>query len=110
MSTDTIRRVLGPKIDGSKNLNDVFRDDNLDFFILFSSAACVFGNAGQSNYTASNGNLNGLVRQRRRRGLAASAIDIGRVTGIGYIEAAGQAIQDQLRKLRLEPLSESDFR
>jgi len=110
MSTDTMRRVLGPKIDGSKNLDHVFHDDDLDFFILFSSVACVFGNAGQSNYTASNGYLSGLVRQRRRRGLAASAIDIGRVTGIGYVEAAGQAVQDQLRKLRLAPVSESDFR
>ena len=109
MSTDTMRRVLGPKIDGSKNLDDVFHDDDLEFFVLFSSAACVFGNAGQSNYTAANGYLNGLVRQRRRRGLPASAIDIGRVTGIGYIEAAGQAVQDQLKKLRLEPVSESDF-
>ncbi len=110
MSTDTMQRVLGPKVDGSKNLDDVFHDDDLDFFVLFSSAACVFGNAGQSNYTASNGYVNGLVRQRRKRGLAASAIDIGRVTGIGYIEAAGQAVHDQLRKLRLAPVSESDFR
>ena len=110
MSTDTMRRVLGPKIDGSNNLDDVFYDDDLDFFILFSSVACVFGNAGQSNYTASNGYVNGLVRQRRKRGLAASAIDIGRVTGIGYVEAASQAVRDQLRKLGLASISESDFR
>ena len=110
MTTDTMRRVLAPKIDGSKNLDDVFHDDDLDFFILFSSAACVFGNAGQSNYTAANGYVNGLVRQRRKRGLAASAIDIGRVSGIGYIEAASQAVRDQLKKLSLAPVSESDFR
>ena len=110
MSTDIMRRVLGPKINGSKNLDDVFHDDNLDFFILFSSVTCVFGNVGQSNYTAANGFLNGLARQRRRRGLAASAIDIGRVAGIGYVEAASQAVQDQLRKLHLPPVSESDFR
>ena len=110
MSTDMMRRVLGPKIDGSKNLDDVFHDDDLDFFILFSSVTCVFGNMGQSNYTAANGYLNGLARQRRRRGLAASAIDIGRVAGIGYIEAAGQAVHDQIRKLQLPPVSESDFR
>lgn len=110
MSADTMQRVLGPKIDGSKNLEDVFHDDDLDFFILFSSATCVFGNAGQSNYTAANGYVNSLVRQRRKRGLAASAIDLGRVAGIGYIEAAGQVARDQLRNLSLAPLSESDFR
>ena len=110
MSTDTMRRVLGPKIDGSNNLDDVFHDDDLDFFILFSSVACVFGNVGQSSYNAANGYMNGLVRQRRKRGLAASAIDIGRVAGIGYAEAAGQAVRDQLRKLSLAPVSESDLR
>ena len=110
MSTDMMRRVLKPKINGSKNLDDVFHDDNLDFFILFSSVACVFGNVGQSNYTAANGYLNGLARQRRGRGLAASAIDIGRVAGIRYFEAAGQAVRDQITKLQLPPVSESDFR
>ncbi len=110
MSTDMMQRVLGPKIDGSNNLDDVFHDDDLDFFILFSSVTCVFGNVGQSNYTAANGYLNGLARQRRRRGLAASAIDIGRVVGIGYMEAAGQAVHEQMEKLALPPVSESDFR
>ena len=110
MSTDAMRKVLGPKIDGSKNLDDVFHDDDLDFFILFSSATCVWGNAGQSNYTAANGYVNSLVRQRRKRGLAASAIDLGRVAGIGYIEAAGQAARDQLKNLSLASLSELDFR
>ena len=36
ISTDMIRRVLGPKIDGSKNLNDVFHDDSLDFLLSYS--------------------------------------------------------------------------
>ena len=110
MSTETMQKVLGPKVDGSRNLDDVFHDDDLEFFVLFSSAACVFGNAGQANYVAANGYLNGLARQRRRRGLAASTIDIGRLAGIGYVEAANQAVRDQLRKLALPPVSESDFR
>ncbi|KAJ4287123.1 hypothetical protein N0V88_007745 [Collariella sp. IMI 366227] len=111
MSGDVMRKVLGPKIDGSKNLDDVFYDDDLDFFIMFSSAVCVFGNAGQSNYAAANGFLDGLARQRRKRGLTASAIDLGRVTGIGYVEAAGQAVQEQLvKKLGLPPVSEMDLR
>ena len=111
MSTETMQRGLEPKVDGSNNLDDFFHDDNLDFFLLFSSLTIVFGNAGQSNYTAANGYLNGLARQRRRRGLAASAIDIGRVTGIGHITLANQAVADQLdKKLRLPPVSETDLR
>ena len=111
MSTETMQRGLEPKIDGSKNLDEIFYDEDLDFFLLFSSLTIVFGNAGQSNYTAANGYLNGLARQRRRRGLAASAIDIGRVTGIGHITSANQAVAAQLdKKLGLPPVSEIDLR
>jgi hybrid polyketide synthase/nonribosomal peptide synthetase ACE1 len=110
MSTEIMQRVLGPKIDGTNNLDDFFYDDDLDFFVLLSSSAAVLGNAGQTNYTAANGYLEGIAKQRRRRGLAASAVDIGRVTGIGLIETANQAVVEQLRKLRLAPISELDLR
>ena len=110
MSADTMRKVLGPKIDGSNNLDQVFYNDELDFFLLFSSATCVWGNVGQSNQTASSGYLLGLVRQRRRRGLAASAINIGPVRGIGSAEAARPVAEDQLKELQLASISESDFR
>ncbi|KAL9044037.1 MAG: hypothetical protein Q9214_002798, partial [Letrouitia sp. 1 TL-2023] len=110
MSADTMRKVLGPKIDGSNNLDQVFYNDELDFFLLFSSATCVWGNVSQSNQTASSGYLLGLVRQRRRRGLAASAINIGPVRGIGNAKAAVAVAEDQLRELQLASISESDFR
>ncbi|KAF4119349.1 hypothetical protein GMORB2_4868 [Geosmithia morbida] len=110
MSADIFRKVLGPKIDGSRHLDEIFHDDDLDFFILFSSSACVIGNSGQSNYAAANGYLNTLARQRRRRGLAASAFDIGRVAGIGYVETAGQAVMDQLTRFGLMAISETEFR
>ncbi|KIL88416.1 polyketide synthase [Fusarium avenaceum] len=110
MPGSSMRKVLGPKITGSENLDCVFEHDNLDFFILLSSAVCVFGNPGQSNYAAANGYLSGLARRRRRRGLAASAVDLGRVSGIGHVEAAGQVVLEQLvKKLGLPPLSETDL-
>jgi hybrid polyketide synthase/nonribosomal peptide synthetase ACE1 len=68
------------------------------------------GTSGQSNYVAANGYLNGLARQRRRRGLAASALDIGLVIGIGYAAAAGQHLIDSLQKYGITPLSEPDVR
>ena len=110
MSTDKMAQVLGPKIDGSNNVNELFYDEELDFFVLFSSASCIVGNLGQSNYCAANGYINSLVRQRRRRGLAASTFDIGQVSGIGYIETSGQVVMDQLVSLGLRPLSETDLR
>ena len=109
MSLDTMQKALGPKIDGSNNLDALFHDDDLDFFILFSSLACVIGNQGQSNYVAANGYLNSLARKRRKRGLAASTFDIGRVAGLGYMESAGQIIVDQLTRVGLGAICESDF-
>lgn len=110
MTGEGMRRVLGPKIDGSKNLDEVFYDDDLDFFIPLSSATCIVGNAGQTNYAAGNGYLYGVVRQRRRRGLAASVLDIGRVSGIGYIESADKVVREQLERYKLVHISEVDLR
>lgn len=110
MSTEMMLKALGPKIDGSNNLDQAFYYDDLDFFVLFSSISRVIGTAGQSNYVAANGYMNGLARQRRRRGLAASALDIGLILGIGVAEIAGQHVVDSLQKYGITPLSESDLR
>ena len=54
MSFTSLDKVLKPKIDGSKILDDVFSHRKLDFFIMFSSLAAVTGNPGQANYSAAN--------------------------------------------------------
>lgn len=110
MSAEAMLEGLRPKIDGSNNLDQVFYDDELDFFIGFSSSSGVVGNPGQSNYAAANGYINGLVRQRRRRGLAASAFDIGRVAGVGVLQTADQAVVEQLTNFGLTAISEPDLR
>ncbi|KAJ6789492.1 hypothetical protein PWT90_00293 [Aphanocladium album] len=109
MTTKEMTTVLGPKILGAIHLDEIFSKDELDFFVLFSSVSCVMGNVGQSNYAAANGYLNGLARQRRKRGLAASIFDIGRVAGLGYIETVSQGLLDQLLALGLQSISESDL-
>ena len=109
MSHEMMEKVLKPKIDGTNNINEVFYDTDLDFFVLFSSLSSVVGNTGQSNYAAASTYLTGIANQRRKRGLAASSFDIGRVVGIGYVERAGQVVQDQLVKYGYMPISESDF-
>ncbi|MEM7587478.1 MAG: SDR family NAD(P)-dependent oxidoreductase, partial [Acidobacteriota bacterium] len=56
--------VLRPKIDGALNLDQVCRQQPLDFFVLFSSVAGVQGNAGQSAYAYANAFLNAFAEQR----------------------------------------------
>lgn len=109
MSIEQMQAVLKPKIDGSNNLDELFYNDPLDFFLLLTSATTLIGNPGQSSYVISSGYLNGLARQRRRRGLAASGVDIGRVAGLGYVESAGEHVLNQLNNFRLLPLNEIEL-
>ena len=108
MDVDTLNNTLRPKVDGTRNLDEIFGQTPLEFFILFSSLASIIGNAGQSNYHAANLFMASLASQRRKKGLAASVIHIGLVTDVGYVARKGQAMEEHLRKLFFMPLSESD--
>ncbi|KAH0174845.1 polyketide synthase, partial [Aureobasidium melanogenum] len=108
------KTVLEPKVTGSRNLDELFEeaDQNLDIFILLSSATSYVGISGQSAYSAANHFMASLVRQRRRRGLAGSVAVIGFLTGLGYISRSNEnhlaAIEKSLLP-RLERQSETDL-
>lgn len=50
--------VIAPKVYGTKNLDNCFADEKLDFFVLFSSLAGEIGKVGQSDYSYANSFLN----------------------------------------------------
>jgi acyl carrier protein len=52
-------------------------NEPLDFFVLFSSAAAMFGSPGQGNYAAANAFLDGLAHYRHAEGLPALSINWG---------------------------------
>ncbi|KAL8721656.1 MAG: hypothetical protein Q9225_001705 [Loekoesia sp. 1 TL-2023] len=114
MTYESFQKVLKPKVDGSKNLDEVFSSDDLDFFILFSSISAVTGQRSQANYAAANNFMVGLASQRRARNLPASVIDLGMVIGIGVVqrtegdEGIG-AMETTLRKVDYMPVSERDL-
>ena len=54
MTYHSFHEVLKPKVDGSRNLDEIFSGDSLDFFILFSSISAVTGQRSQANYAAAN--------------------------------------------------------
>ncbi|KAF2268646.1 putative hybrid NRPS/PKS enzyme [Lojkania enalia] len=110
MTEDIMNRVLGPKVDGSRYLNEIFRETKLDFFILLSSIATIFGQHGQSNYTAANMFLNGLVAQRRKMGLAGSVMAIGAIMGIGYFSReVDELTRERVIQAGYRMMSERDF-
>jgi NADPH:quinone reductase-like Zn-dependent oxidoreductase/acyl carrier protein len=76
-SWQRFEKVLRPKIEGAAHLHRLTRDDDLDFFILFSSIASLLGSPGQSNYAAANAWLDALAVQRQARGLPGLSINWG---------------------------------
>ncbi len=77
MTTDSLSKVLHPKVAGAISLDAATRDLPLRYFTMLGSIAAVFGSPGQANYAAANGFLRGFAEDRRRRGLPASLIHWG---------------------------------
>lgn len=83
LTTDSIRRVLLPKVAGCQNLHQLTQEYPLDFFVLFSSVASIIGNPGQGNYAAANAFLDSFCHYRRSLGLPALTINWGALdTGV----------------------------
>ena len=76
-TADHFSKALAPKLIGSWNLHCATQHLALDYFVLFSSVASTLGSAGQINYAAANGFMNGLALLRRAQGLPAISIAWG---------------------------------
>ncbi|MFZ5453367.1 MAG: SDR family NAD(P)-dependent oxidoreductase [Thermodesulfobacteriota bacterium] len=63
LSADDIASVLDVKFRGLWNLFTTARSSGLRFLVALSSAAAIQGNRGQSNYTAANRMMSGLLSQ-----------------------------------------------
>ncbi|KAE8147175.1 putative polyketide synthase [Aspergillus avenaceus] len=85
MSWEEWHDTLEPKVIGTWNLHHGLLNENLDFFLLFSSIAGIVGQPGLANYAAANTFLDGFVQYRHSQGLPAAAIDIGVVAGGNHI-------------------------
>jgi len=83
MDAERFLHVLAPKVTGAFNLHTLTADKQLDFFVLYSSAASLLGAPGQANYAAGNAFLDGLAHARRRSGLAGMSIHWGPFADIG---------------------------
>ncbi|GKT49735.1 PKS-NRPS hybrid synthetase psoA [Colletotrichum spaethianum] len=109
MDVETWDRVMRPKSVGSSNLDEIFCEPDMEFFIMTSSFAAPGGHGGQSNYAAANMYMNGLAANRRLRGLAGSVLNIGVIYGLGLLHRERTDIYAFLEKDGYPPISERDI-
>lgn len=61
---EQIQQVLNPKVKGAQYLDELTKNEPLDFMLFFSSVAAVSGNAGQADYAAANTYLDHYAQYR----------------------------------------------
>lgn len=82
---EQVSSVLSPKVEGTLNLDRATRSQPVRDFVVFSSEASLVGNPGQSAYAAANAFMHGIVRQRRKEGLAGLAVGWGAISDVGIL-------------------------
>ena len=77
LTSEIMDEVLQAKIAGAWTLHRATIAIDLDFFVLFSSIASLWGAGGQAAYAAANSFLNSLAHYRRTHGLPATVFNWG---------------------------------
>ena len=84
MTLEDYNAVIRPKVHGTWNLHRQLPKD-MDFFLMLSSVSGIIGNATQAAYAAGSTFLDAFASYRNSLGLPATTLDLGAITGIGYL-------------------------
>jgi acyl transferase domain-containing protein/NADPH:quinone reductase-like Zn-dependent oxidoreductase/NAD(P)-dependent dehydrogenase (short-subunit alcohol dehydrogenase family)/SAM-dependent methyltransferase len=94
---------LRPKVDGAWALHAATCHRLLDFFVMYSSVASVFGSSGQANHSAANAFLDALASYRRALGLPGTSISWGAWSKVGA--AADRGVDERVGAFGLGVIS-----
>ncbi|MER7007174.1 type I polyketide synthase [Dactylosporangium sp. NPDC000555] len=108
LTTERVDGVLRPKVDAAWNLHELTRDAGLTAFVLFSSIAGVYGNAGQAGYAAANAFLDALARHRREQGLPAVSLSWGAWADSGMAATLSATDLARVARFGFGALSDAD--
>lgn len=72
---EKFRQVLRPKIQGTLVLDSLLAQDPLDFFVVYSSVASLWGGVGGADYAAANAFLDAFSASRNARGKNTLAVN-----------------------------------
>jgi polyketide synthase PksN len=100
--------VLRPKVAGVEALDEATRAEPLSVFVVFSSTAGLFGNAGQADYAYANAYLDAFAHRRERQ--RRSGTRQGRTVSIDWplwCEGGMRGDADRLSAVGLVPIDRS---
>jgi len=77
MDLETLNDAMRAKVEGTWVLHELSKNLELDFFVMFSSVASVWGAVSLSHYAAANHFLDAMAHYRKRKGLPALSVNWG---------------------------------
>ncbi|MEL6555919.1 MAG: SDR family NAD(P)-dependent oxidoreductase, partial [Cyanobacteria bacterium J06621_11] len=103
LSWEQMETVLAPKVWGAWHLHQLTAGYDLDFFVLYSSAASLLGSPGQASHVAANSFLDALAHYRRSQHLPAVSINWGPWSEVG--SAAGEQLHQRMQQRGIGTIS-----
>ncbi|MET7641991.1 type I polyketide synthase [Streptomyces sp. NPDC005438] len=105
LTPEEMARVLGPKVAGARHLAEAVDhwEVELDTFLLFSSGAGIWGNAGRVAYGAANAYLDAFAAARRAEGRPTTSIAWGPWGGGGMVDADTGEFLRRLGMRQMDP-------
>lgn len=88
-SEETFEKVLSPKVMGTWILDHVTKDDQMEFFVMFSSIASIIAAPGQSCYASANAYMDSFAQYRNSLGKRTKVINWGAWKEIGMAARLG---------------------
>ncbi|MBF9068418.1 type I polyketide synthase [Streptacidiphilus fuscans] len=113
LTPESFDRVFAAKVFGAENLAQAASEagQELDAFVLFSSVSALLGSAGQVNYAAANGYLDGLAQRLRASGVPATAVNWGPWVPQDRPGLAGNAVVSRAaERMGVKPLGDEEAR